>query len=78
MIAAAGQNRGAALFIAGTADDLYHAPALEQIRTAARAEVELIEDGDHSLEIEGNFFASLRALEQVMRVIAGFLDKQGI
>ncbi len=78
LIAPAEQNRGAALFIAGTADDLYHASALEQIRSASGAQVELIEAGNHSLEIEGDFFASLRALEQVMRSIARFLDQQGI
>jgi predicted alpha/beta-hydrolase family hydrolase len=76
--AAAEQNRGAALFIAGTADDLFDAAALQLIQASAQAEAELIEGGDHSLEIEGDFFASLRALEQAMRAVAGFLDRQGV
>jgi predicted alpha/beta-hydrolase family hydrolase len=76
--AAAEQTRGAALFIAGTADDLYEATALERIRAATQAEALLIEGGDHSLEIEGDFFASLRALEQTMRAVAEFLDRQGV
>lgn len=78
VVTAAEQNPGAALFVAGTADDLYHAAALERIQAAVQAEVELIEGGDHSLEITGNFLASLRAMEQVMRAIAGFLDRQGV
>jgi len=76
--AAAEQNRGAALFVAGTADDLYDAAALKRIQAATQSEAELIEGGDHSLEIEGDFFASLRALEQVMRAVAGFLDRNGV
>ncbi len=78
VVAAAEQNPGAALFVAGTADDLYSAAALNRIHTATQAETALVEGGDHSLEIAGDFFASLRALEQVMRAIAGFLDRQGI
>jgi predicted alpha/beta-hydrolase family hydrolase len=76
--AAAEQNHGAALFAAGTADDLYDAAALKRIQAATQAEVELIQGGDHSLEIEADFFASLRALEQTMRALVGFLDRQGI
>jgi len=76
--AAAEQNRGAALFIAGTADDLYDAAALDRIRAATQAEALLVEGGDHSLEIAGDFLASLRALEQVMQAIGGFLDRQGV
>jgi len=75
---AAEQTRGAALFVAGTADDLYDAAALKRIQAATQAEAELIEGGDHSLEIEGDFFASLRALEQTMRAVAGFLGRQDI
>jgi predicted alpha/beta-hydrolase family hydrolase len=76
--AAAEQNRGAALFVAGTADDLYDAVALKRIQAATQSEAELIEAGDHSLEIRGDFFASLRALEQVMQAVAGFLGRQGV
>ena len=76
--AAAEQNRAAALFIAGTADDLYDAVALKRIQSATQAEAELIEGGDHSLEIEGDFFASLRSLERTMRAVDGFLGRQGV
>jgi dienelactone hydrolase len=76
--AAAEQYRRAALFIAGTADDLYDAFALDHIRFATHAETQLIENGDHSLEIKGDFFASLRALEQTMQAISGFLERHGI
>jgi hypothetical protein len=78
LVTAAEQNPGAALFIAGTADDLYYAPALVQIRAATRAEALLIQGGDHSLEIAGDFTASMRALEQVMQAIGGFLDRQRV
>jgi len=78
VVTAAEQNRGAALFVAGTADDLYDPTALQHIQAATQAETELIEGGDHSLEIEGDFFASLRALEQTMRGVAGFLYRQGV
>jgi predicted alpha/beta-hydrolase family hydrolase len=76
--AAAEQNRGAALFVAGTSDDLYDTAALKRIQAATQTKAELVEGGDHSLEIDGDFFASLRALEQVMQAIAGFLDRQGV
>ena len=76
--AAAEKNRAGALFVAGTADDLYDAVALKRIQAATQAEAELIEGGDHSLEIKGDFFASLRALEQVMQAVAGFLGRQGV
>lgn len=78
VVTAAKQNRGAALFVAGTADDLYDPAALDKIRTATQAEAQLIEGGNHSLEIAGDFFASLHALEQVMQAIVRFLDRQGI
>jgi dienelactone hydrolase len=74
VVAAAERNPGAALFVAGTADDLYNAATLDRIRAATQAEALLVEGGDHSLEIEGDFFASLRALEQVMQAITKFLD----
>jgi dienelactone hydrolase len=76
--ATAEKNRGAALFVAGTADDLYEAAALKRIQATTQAEAELIEGGDHSLEVEGDFSASLRALEQTMRAMAGFLDRQDV
>lgn len=78
VVSAAEQNRGPMLFVAGTADDLYDAGALERIQAATRAEAELIRGGDHSLEVEGDFFASLQALEQVMRVMAVFLSNHGV
>ncbi len=78
VVSAAEHNRGAALFVAGTDDDLYDAAALERIQAATRADAELIRGGDHSLEVEGNFFASLKALDQVMQAIAGFLSKHKV
>jgi predicted alpha/beta-hydrolase family hydrolase len=78
VVAAAERNPGAALFVAGTGDNLYHPASLERIRKAARAEAAVIEAADHSLEIPGDFFASLRALEQAMRAISGFLERLGI
>jgi len=78
VVTAAEQNHGAALFVAGTADDLYDANALKRIQAATQTEAVLIEGGNHSLEIEADFFASLRALEQVMQAVAGFLSRQGV
>lgn len=78
VVAAAEGSRGAALFVAGTSDDLYHAPALEKIRLATQAETLLIEGGDHSLEIAGDFNASLNALVKVMGAIDGFLEMQRV
>jgi dienelactone hydrolase len=75
---AAEHNRGPALFVAGTGDDLFDAAELKRIQAATQAEARLIEGGDHSLEIEADFFASLQALEQVLRAMAGFLDRQGV
>jgi predicted alpha/beta-hydrolase family hydrolase len=78
VIEAAEHNRGAALFVAGTADDLFDAAELKRIQAATQAEALLIEGGDHSLEIKADFFASLQALEQTLRAMAGFLDRQGV
>jgi dienelactone hydrolase len=74
LVEAALRCKGPALFIAGTGDSTYDASALDRIREATGAEALLVESGDHSLEISGDPFQSLHALEEILRFIAGFLD----
>ncbi len=64
--------RGKSLFVIGTADPDYDEKLLGEVETATRGKSLVIEGGDHSLEIEGDFFASLQALEKVLRAVRRF------
>jgi predicted alpha/beta-hydrolase family hydrolase len=63
------------LFVIGTADPHYHAAYLAEVQAATRGETVIIEGGDHSLEVGGDVFASLQAVEQVLRAMEAFLRK---
>ena len=64
--------RGKSLFVIGTADHDYDEKLLGEVEAATRGNSLVIEGGNHSLEIEGDLFASLQALEKVMRAIRRF------
>lgn len=70
------QCNGPTMCIAGTGDATFEAAALESIQ-AAGAEVMIIEGANHSLEIPGDIFQSLKNLNTVVQGLAGFLDRQG-
>jgi len=66
-----------AFFTCGSADDTYQAVVFRQLSASAAGHTTvLIEAANHSLEIPGDFNASLAALARVMQALAGFLDRQ--
>ena len=65
--------RGRSLFVIGTRDPYYDPALLSRVATATGGETLVIEGADHSMEIEGDIYASLSALEQVIRRIESFL-----
>jgi pimeloyl-ACP methyl ester carboxylesterase len=68
------QARPRSLFVSGTADAHYNAARLAEVQAATGAETVVIEGANHSLELEGDVIASLRALERVVRAVQAFLD----
>ena len=64
--------RGKSLFVIGTSDPEYDEALLAEVEAATRGKSLVIEGGDHSLEIDGDFFGSLQALEKVLRAIRRF------
>ncbi len=66
------------LFIVGNADHTYDASAMERIRQATGAEVVLIEGGDHRLEVEGDIYRSLRAMEEILHGIEKFVARYSV
>jgi hypothetical protein len=60
--------------VIGTADSHYDPGYLEEVVLASGGESIVIEGADHSLEIVGDTVGSIRAVEQVVRVMQRFLD----
>ncbi len=69
-----GGQRG--LFVAGTADSLYDAAALDELLAAVPGERLIIEGGDHGLEIPGDVRASARVLERLVDAEVRFLAER--
>ncbi len=69
-----GLCKGRSLFVIGSADAHYDPAALDDIRSATGSEIVVIDGADHSLEVEGDLWRSLQALEQVLRAIQAFLS----
>jgi hypothetical protein len=67
------QAKPRSLFAVGTADPHYNATYLAEMGAATAGDTVAIDGGNHSLEIEGDVMASLRAIERVMRAIQTFL-----
>lgn len=67
------QSKPRSLFVIGTADSHYDPAHLAEMQKATGGDVSVIDRGDHSLEIEGDIWRSLQAIEQVMRAIQVFL-----
>ena len=65
--------RGRSLFVIGTSDPYYDLAHLSHVATATGGEILVIEGADHSMEIEGDIYASLHALERVMHRAEEFL-----
>ncbi len=67
------QTQQRSLFVIGTADSHYDPAHLAEMQRATGGQVCVIDGADHSLEIEGDLWRSLQAIEQVMRAIQTFL-----
>ena len=61
------------LFVIGTADPHYDDSFLNEIQKATGSEILIIEGADHSMEIEGNLPASLKAMEKIIRTLQKFV-----
>ncbi len=66
-------SRQPALIVVGAADSHYDRAALEQVQSATQAQTVLVDGADHSLEIPGDLWRSLQALEQVMHAVETFI-----
>ncbi len=70
------QARPRSLFAIGTADPHYNEAYLAELQAATHGDAVVIDGANHSLEIEGDVMQSLRALEQVMRAVQAFLERE--
>jgi predicted alpha/beta-hydrolase family hydrolase len=62
------------LFVVGTADPHYNPALLSEVETATDGQSVVIEEGNHSLEIQGDVLGSIQAIDTVMRAVKAFLD----
>src|SRR5687767_294277 len=63
---------GKSLFVIGTADQDYDEALLKEVEAATHGKSLVIEGGDHLLEVQGDFFASVQALEKILRAVRRF------
>jgi hypothetical protein len=61
------------LFVIGTADHFYDQGVLQELVASSSGKSLVIQGADHSLEISGNIYQSIQALQQVMTAIEEFL-----
>ena len=73
---AAGRFRGPALYVAGTSDPNHDADAMARVQQVTSAEALIVQGADHSMEIRGGLLRSVAILQQIIQVIAGFLDRR--
>ncbi len=69
------QVKPRSLFACGSADPHYSADHLAELRAATGGQAVVIENANHSLDIEGDVAQSLRALGQVMQAVQAFLEQ---
>ena len=65
--------RQRSLFVIGTDDPEYDQARLVEAQAATGGEAVVVGGGDHSLEVRGDVFRSLQALEQMLRAVQTFL-----
>jgi predicted alpha/beta-hydrolase family hydrolase len=66
-------RRRPSLIVIGTGDPYYDPDRLAHFAAATGGETLVIEGADHSMEMKGDLYASLDAMEQVMRGVETFL-----
>jgi predicted alpha/beta-hydrolase family hydrolase len=73
MVRAQIKTRPRALVVMGTADPFYDPAYLAELQATTRNEVVVVEGADHSMEIQGDVWQSLKALERVTRAVQAFM-----
>ncbi|MHA1934757.1 MAG: alpha/beta family hydrolase [Candidatus Thorarchaeota archaeon] len=64
-------NGPASLIVIGTADQHYDAEVLSSIQASIQCDIIVIKDANHSMEISGNTWDSIKALN---KIVAGFQE----
>lgn len=64
-----------ALFVIGTKDAIYDQQRLDEVVQRSGGDSVVIEDANHSLHIVGDIFATIQAMERVMRAMKRFLEE---
>lgn len=67
------QYAGPSLFAIGTSDHDYDPAYVQEVQAATSGEAVIVDDADHSLDIEGDVRASLHALTRVLTSLEKFL-----
>lgn len=67
------QAKPRSLFVVGTADPHYNPRGLTDVTAATGGDTVVIDGADHSLELEGDVVASLKAMARVVRALQTFL-----
>lgn len=70
--------RPPSLFVIGSADPLYDAAVLEDLRTASGGRAVVVEGADHGMLVPGDMAATLEGLRRVMAVMDDLLDGAGL
>lgn len=70
------ETRQPAYLATGALDRFYTAEALESLRRARPFEQTVIEDADHSMDVAGDFEASIGAVKRVVEEIVEFLTRE--
>lgn len=72
------RQRPPSLYVIGTADPLYDAGVLEELRDACGGRSVVVEGADHGMLVPGDMAATLEGLRRVMAVMDDVLDAAGI
>ncbi len=64
-----------ALFVVGTADSHYDPVKLSEVQDATTGQALIIENADHSLEVDGDIVQSIRHIERIIAEIQRFLAR---
>jgi hypothetical protein len=65
---------GSSLFVIGSADHHFDETLLEELRSATKGELLVIERAEHGLEIPGDVIASLEAMKRFIRALERFVS----
>lgn len=72
------RQRPPSLYVIGTADPLYDAGVLEELRDACGGRSVVVDGADHGMLVPGDMAATLEGLRRVMAVMDDVLDEAGV